>query len=63
MSLDPKNCKPGGEQHEEFWSYIKKRNMIQYDYRNSNGELFSCLANDLDEARKKRDTWAEINGM
>ena len=31
----------------------------QYDYRNTDGELFSTLAKTLDECRRQRDKWIE----
>ncbi|MDE6083026.1 MAG: DUF3873 domain-containing protein, partial [Muribaculaceae bacterium] len=29
----------------------------QYDYRHTDGELFSCVAPTLTECRRKRDEW------
>ena len=54
-------CKPGQEQYEYFNTTIGRKNVrkIQYDYRHKDGELFSCVANSLDEAREKRDQWME----
>lgn len=67
MALDPKNCKNGQEQWEEFLSRVTARYeekiLVQYDYRNSNGKLFSCIARTLEEARQKRNKWAEANGI
>jgi hypothetical protein len=31
--------------------------MVQYDYRTESGKLFSCIAPNLQAARKKRDEW------
>ena len=31
----------------------------QYDYRHTDGELFSTLAKTLDECRRQRDKWLE----
>ena len=31
----------------------------QYDYRHTDGELFSTLAKTLDECRRQRDNWIE----
>ena len=31
----------------------------QYDYRHTDGELFSTLAKTLDECRRQRDKWIE----
>ena len=30
---------------------------FQYDYRHTDGELFSCVKPTLDECRQKRDEW------
>lgn len=46
---------PGQEQYEYFTAMGKKR--VQYDYRHTNGKLFSCLAKNLEECRAKRDAW------
>lgn len=52
---------PGQEQYERF--ALPKRPgklttyRIQYDYRHTDGELFSCVATDLGSARIKRDDW------
>lgn len=32
---------------------------FQYDYRHTDGELFSTLAKTLDECRRQRDKWIE----
>lgn len=45
------------EQYEEYYSHILKRRLVQYDYRDTDGELFSCVADTLEEAREKRDEW------
>jgi len=55
----PKFLENGEEQFESYFSRISKRNFIQYDYRHSDGELFSCVANTVEEARNKRDKWIE----
>lgn len=59
MALDPRNCKPGHEQHQEFKSKIspKKHKLIQYDYRHTDGKLFSCVVESLIDARQRRDAW------
>ncbi|MBR5043016.1 MAG: DUF3873 family protein [Bacteroidales bacterium] len=52
-------CPSGKEQHETFYLTIgrKKVRRVQYDYRHTDGELFSCVATSLDEARRKRNEW------
>lgn len=55
--LDPKDCLPGQEQYEEFYSPVAKKNLVQYDYRHTSGELFSCVAFTLEKCRLERDNW------
>ena len=50
-------CRIGSEQWEEYYSSIYLQTMIQYDYRHTDGELFSCTAKSLDKARAKRNLW------
>ena len=46
------------EKHEKFYSGRKPRKaMIQYDYRHTNGELFSTVAPTLEQCREKRNLW------
>ena len=49
----------GTEKYERFQSGIgrRKRTLAQYDYRHTDGELFSCVKPTLDECRQKRDEW------
>lgn len=47
--------RPGQEQYEEY--YNGRQFMVQYDYRDMNGKLFSCVARTLELARAKRDAW------
>lgn len=47
----------GKEQYEEFIAMGKTR--IQYDYRHTNGRLFSCVGKTLETCRAKRDAWLE----
>lgn len=48
--LDPKNVKNGEEQSEAFTRGGKR--YYQYDYRDLDGELFSCVRDNLSECRK-----------
>lgn len=58
MGLDPVNLKAGHEQWEEFVSALRgNRQLIQYDYRNEDGRLFSCVADSLEECRHRRDLY------
>ena len=49
----------GAEKYEKFQSGIgrRKRTLVQYDYRHTDGELFSCVSPTLEECRQKRDKW------
>jgi hypothetical protein len=58
-------CKAGRENWEAFTLRGiggKPRKAIQYDYRHTNGNLFSCVAPTLEEARARRDKWLEGQG-
>ena len=47
---------PGTEQYEVFYTgYRPRRKHYQYDYRHTDGELFSCVAPTLKECRQRRD--------
>jgi hypothetical protein len=57
-------CSIGEESWEEFKSSLfKNRTMIQYDYRHTNGKLFSCIAANLKAARQRRDEWLKSNKL
>jgi len=59
--LNPQNISNGQEQFEEFYPRGQKRTefnkRIQYDYRHTNGRLFSTITVSLKEARERRDLW------
>ena len=57
--LNPKELSPGQEQFEKYQSRAINRQMVQYDYRHTDGQLFSCVAHTLLQARRKRDRWLE----
>ena len=62
MKSDINGCStcPVGKENYEFFTINfgrKTYKKVQYDYRHTNGELFSCVANSLDEAREKKDKW------
>ena len=50
---------PGQEQYEPFTSHLglKSERRIQYDYRHTNGKLFSCVRRTLEDCRAARDAW------
>ncbi len=49
----------GTEKYEKFQTGIgrRKRTLVQYDYRHTDGELFSCVKPTLEECRATRDKW------
>lgn len=57
--LDPKNIAPNEEQHEYYKDSITRKRRCQYDYRDSDGTLFSCTRPTLEECRRARDAWIE----
>jgi len=56
---DPSLIKAGEEVAKKFKSRITHKFYIQYDYRDFDGELFSCIANSIEDARKRRDEWGK----
>lgn len=54
-------CAKGSENYESYTSRIglKKVRKIQYDYRHTDGELFSCVKKTLAKCRQARDKWLE----
>ena len=66
MALNSGTLAKGQEQFERYQSTVVNRRMVQYDYRHTDGDLFSCVAHTLLQARRKRDRWLEaksINAM
>ena len=66
MSLNPQAIATGQEQYEFFEvEHLARRGKnatrVQYDYRHTDGKLFSCVAKTLDDARARRDQWIEKN--
>lgn len=49
----------GTEKYESFQMSIgrKRRTFVQYDYRHTDGELFTCVKPTLDECRTARNKW------
>ena len=49
----------GTEKYESFSLGYSRRSrpLVQYDYRHTDGELFSCVKPTLDECRAARDKW------
>ena len=63
MSLNPQAIATGQEQYEFFNVRHLRKNAtrVQYDYRHTDGKLFSCVAKTLEDARAKRDPWLAKN--
>lgn len=50
----------GTEKYEKFsFSHKPRKTYIQYDYRDTDGTLFSCVRPTLQECRQKRDEWLQ----
>ena len=51
--------RPYGRQYEVFYTGYRTRRKkhYQYDYRHTDGELFSCVGGTLKECRQRRDEW------
>jgi hypothetical protein len=58
MNTDVKGCSTcqKGEEHYEFFK-IHRLPCCQYDYRHTDGELFSTVARNLETAREKKSVW------
>ncbi|WP_418696670.1 DUF3873 family protein [Bacteroides sp.] len=53
----------GTEKYEKFsFSHRPRKTYIQYDYRDTDGTLFSTVCPTLEECRNKRDEWLQIKG-
>ncbi len=55
---------PGQEQYSTFSRSLgstrgrsRGKTFYQYDYRHTDGELFTCVKPTLDACREARDTW------
>ena len=55
--LNPQNLAPGCERSEEYTS--NRKTLVQYDYRHTDGELFSCVKKTLEDCRASRDAWLQ----
>lgn len=53
--------KNGEEKWEEYVKpYVRRGecdNRVQYDYRHTDGELFSCVRYTLEDCREAKDKW------
>ena len=55
--MKPNNLLKGQEQHETYYSEVLRKELVQYDYRHIDGDLFSCVAPTLEACIRKRDAW------
>jgi hypothetical protein len=53
-------CPVGQEQYEEFKA-VNGKKYVQYEYRDFNGRLFTCVAKNIDIARDKKEKWIFSN--
>ena len=53
--------RPGQEQYEEFQRKVggKMKTFFSYDFRDHDGELFSCVRPTLEACRAARDAWVD----
>lgn len=69
MKTDFKGCsttEKGSESYEYFSSGLSRKQVqrrVQYDYLTRGGQLFSCVAKNLDIARQRRDRWLEQRSL
>ncbi len=61
MKTDKNGCSTTADEHYEEFK-VEGKSYIQYDYRTQCGVLFSCIAQDVEGARRKRDTWLKVTG-
>lgn len=55
-------CDKGIEKYEYFTlAHRPKQKLIQYDYRDEHGNLFSCVKSTLEKCRECRNHWLERN--
>ena len=52
----PKDVKPGESQYE-YYTDCRRKRRCQYDYRITDGHLFSCVRNTLEECEQARKEW------
>lgn len=54
-------CPIGQEQYEKFKTRVGRKviTRYQYDYRHTDGDLFSTVVKTLKDAREERDEWLE----
>lgn len=58
-------CTAGSENYETFKARIGRKavSRVQYDYRHTDGALFSCVGKTLEDCRKRRDIWLKAKAV
>ena len=59
MKTDINGCStcPAGSEHYETYLRHKSQQLIQYDYRHTDGKLFSTVSSTLEKCREKKNEW------
>ena len=57
MALKPKTLRPGEHQNQKFIPAGSRQQYVQYDYRDLDGELFSCVKQTLAECITAKEEW------
>lgn len=55
--LNPLSLPNGREQYENFKSSATKKTYVQYDYRHTDGKLFTCIKPTLKACRQAVEAW------
>lgn len=51
-------CAIGTEKYETYKSFNGKK-LVQYEYRHTDGELFSCVSKKLETCRYNKKIWLQ----
>ena len=60
MTVNGVSVCPAGEERYEQFEDRKGKSFFQYDYRRTDGELFSTVAPTLGQCRVRRDKWLSL---
>jgi len=55
--MNAENLRNGQEQYDTYYSHVMRKELIQYEYRHIDGDLFSCVAPTLEACIQKRTQW------
>lgn len=55
--------KETGHEHFQYFKVARIGRRVQYDYRDHDGELFSCVGKDLADARAQRNRWLLVRSI